>query len=90
MGRTVGIICESVSVTDSLSRLTRDYSQLRNFALQIISDATVVLLGHHSICIMIIISVFVLCTCITVSDFISCALEFIMSIEGIFVTDAAA
>ena len=27
--------------------------------------------------IMIIISVFVLCTCITVSDFISCALEFI-------------
>ena len=33
---------------------------------------------------MIIISVFVLCTCITVSDFISCALEFIMSIEGIF------
>ena len=33
-------------------------------------------------------SVFLLCTCITVSEFISCAPEFIMLIEGIFATDA--
>ena len=42
---------------------------------------------HHAMYIMIIISVFVVC--ITVSDFISCTPEFIMSIEGIFATDDA-
>ena len=84
MGRTVGIICESVSVTDSLSRLTRDYPSM--FFLVYIFKCVITL----CLSIMIIISVFVLCTCITVSDFISCTPEFIMSIEGIFATDAAA
>ena len=62
VGRTVGIICESVSVTDSLRRLTQDST----FFLVYIFKCVITL----CICIMIIISVFVLCTCITVNDFI--------------------
>ena len=60
-----------VSVTDSLSRLTRDY--LSTFFLVYIFKCVLTL----CIWVMIIISVFVFCTCITVTDFISCALEFI-------------
>ncbi len=64
MGRTVRIIWESVSVTDSLSRLTRDYPS--TFFLVYIFKCVITL----CIWIMIIISVFLLFTCITVSDFL--------------------
>ena len=76
----------SLTRVDSYSRvrLMRDYPS--TFFLVYIFKCVITL----CIWIMIIISVFVLCTCITVSDFISCAPELIMSIEGIFATDAAA